>query len=103
MCLPFEVANMTDSDRLSRFLRVKLRGAGRQYEQARKEFRTARSQAVTDLPTDEQGNARIVCRRHAERRAVSVDTQLRPECFEAGHPDCEGCVEDIRAEQVETW
>jgi hypothetical protein len=94
---------MSDSDRLARFLRVKLRGAGRQYERARSEFRTARSQAAADLPTDDQGNARIVCRRYAERRAVAVDEQLRPACFEAGHPDCEGCVEDIRSEQVETW
>jgi len=94
---------MTDPDRLSRFLRVKLRGAGRQYEQARKEFRTARSQAVAEIPTDEQGRARLVCRRYAERRAVELDEQLRPDCFEPGHPDCEGCVEDIRAEQVETW
>lgn len=94
---------MSDSDRLARFLRVKLRGAGRQYERAQTEFRMARSQAAADLPTDDQGRARLVCRRHAERRAVRVDEQLRPECFEAGHPDCEGCVEDIRAEQVETW
>jgi hypothetical protein len=94
---------MSDRDRLSRFLRTKLRGAGRQYEQARKSFEQARAEAVADLPTDEEGRARIVCRRHAEQRAVSVDQEGRPACFEAGHPDCEGCVEDIRAECIETW
>lgn len=94
---------MSDRDRLSRFLRTKLRGAGRQYEQARKSFARARTEAVADLPTDEEGRARIVCRRHAEQRAVTVDAEGRPACFEAGHPDCEGCVEDIRAECIETW
>jgi hypothetical protein len=45
----------------------------------------------------------MVCRRHAERRAVELDADARPICFEADHPDCEGCVEDIRAGRVETW
>lgn len=94
---------MTDPERLSRFLRTKLRDAGEQYEEARRAFRQARAEAVADLPTDENGKARIVCRRHAEQRAVEVDSEARPSCFEAGHPDCEGCVEDIREGCIETW
>jgi hypothetical protein len=94
---------MTDPDRLSRFLQTTLRGAGRQYEEARKAFRGARRGALADLPVDEAGQARIVCRRHAERRAVHVDNEGRPECYEAGHPDCEGCVEDITDACIETW
>jgi hypothetical protein len=94
---------MTDSDRLSRFLRTKLRGAGRQYGEARQAYRAARDRRRLNLPTDERGRARIVCRRHAERRAVRLDGDDRPHCFEAGHPDCEGCVEDIRERRIETW
>jgi len=94
---------MTDPDRLSRFVRIKMRGAGRQYAEARRAFRGARRGALADLPTDEEGRARIVCRRHAEKRAVRVDGQARPECYDAGHPDCEGCVEDIRDACIETW
>ena len=93
---------MTDPDRLSRFLKTKLQDAGRQYEEARKAFTEARVSAETDLPT-ENGKARIVCRRYAERRAVRLDSDSRPFCFEDGHPDCEGCVEDIRDGTVETW
>jgi hypothetical protein len=89
---------MTDSDRIGRFLRTKLRGAGRQYEEARQAFVDARDEAAPDEET-----ARIVCRRHAERRVVTIDSEGRPSCFEADHPDCEGCVEDIRAGVVETW
>lgn len=94
---------MTDSDRLSRFFRTKLRDAGQQYEQARRAFERARTEAVSDLPTDESGKARIVCRRHAEQRAVDVDGEGRPDCFDADHPDCRGCVEDIRDSCIETW
>jgi len=94
---------MTDRDRLARFLRTKLHDAGRQYEEARREFERARIEAATDLPTDEAGHAKIVCRRYAERRAVRLDSDARPSCFESGHPDCEGCVEDIREGRIETW
>lgn len=94
---------MDDSDRLARFLRTKLRAAGRQYEQARTEFGRARAETLADLPTDEEGKARIVCRRHAERRAVRLDDDARPDCYEEGHPDCEGCVEDIHEGRIETW
>lgn len=90
---------MSNPDRLERFLRTKLRNAGKQYEEARHAFRTARAEAAGE---DEQ-TARIVCRRHAEKREVVLDGEHRPDCFEAGHPDCEGCVEDIRANRIETW
>jgi hypothetical protein len=93
---------MTDSDRLARFLRTKLRSAGRQYEQARSAYSQARANALVDLPTDDEGRARVVCRRYAEQRAVALDAGARPECFE-DHPDCRGCVEDIREGSVETW
>jgi hypothetical protein len=89
-------------DRLTRFLRTKLRGAGRQYEEARRAFDEARTGALADLPTDEDGRARVVCRRYAERRAVALDGEGRPACYEA-HPDCDGCVEDIREGSIETW
>jgi hypothetical protein len=92
-----------DDDRLSRFLRTKLRSAGRQYARARRAYGSARESALADLPTDEEGRARIVCRRHAERRAVPLDGEARPACYEAGHADCEGCVEDVRDGLVETW
>lgn len=92
-----------DDGRLSRFLRTKLRSAGRQYGEAIEAYHSAKHAAAADLPFDEDGNARIVCRRHAERRAVRIDAEGRPECFEAGHADCEGCVEDVRDGQVETW
>ena len=93
---------MTDSDRVSRFLKDKLQDAGRQYEQARRAFSEARIAARADLPT-EDGKVRIVCRRHAEKRAVELDEKARPDCFEAGHPDCEGCAEDIQDGCIETW
>jgi hypothetical protein len=91
------------TDRLESFLRTKLRSAGRQYADAKRAYRDARRAALADLPRDEEGRARIVCRRYAERRAVSLDSQARPNCFEPDHPDCEGCVEDVRDGRVETW
>jgi hypothetical protein len=94
---------MTDPDRLTRFVRTTFRGAGRQYAEAKRAFRDARHGALADLPTDEEGRARIVCRRHAEKRAVRVDEEGRPECFDADHPDCQGCVEDVRDATIETW
>lgn len=93
---------MTDSDRVAKFLTEKLQDAGRQYEQARRAFSEARLAARADLPT-EDGNVRIVCRRHAEKRAVELDSEAQPACFEGGHPDCEGCVEDIEDGCIETW
>ncbi|WP_227353134.1 DUF7091 family protein [Haladaptatus salinisoli] len=101
-------------DRLERFLRIKLREAGKKYAEARESanrqmdeardaYRNARDAALADLPQDERGRAKIVCRRYAERRAVTLDAEGRPACFDPGHPDCEGCAEDIRERTVETW
>lgn len=98
-------------DRFERVIRQKLREAGRQFEEAKRAYAEGRGDPDGDaagakrydLPTDEDGRARIVCRRHAERRAVSVDTAGRPSCFDSGHPDCEGCAEDVRDGFVETW
>jgi hypothetical protein len=93
-----------DADRFERFLRRTFRRAGRQYAEATRAYREGRDHAAAfDLPTDEQGRARLVCRRHADRRAVRVDADARPACFEADHPDCEGCAEDVREGVVETW
>ncbi len=91
---------MPDSDRVSRFLKTKVRGAGRQFEEAKQAFAEARREAASD---GKGGPVRIVCRRYAEKRAVRLDSEGRPTCFEAGHADCEGCVEDINAGCIETW
>lgn len=94
---------MTERDRWRALVEQKLQEMGKQYEQARREFEEARTTAETGLPTDDEGRVRIVCRRHAEKRAVRLDSSGRPACFEAGHTDCEGCVEDIEDETIETW
>jgi len=98
-------------DRLERVIRQQLRKAGKQFEEAKRAYAEAKDDpagdgegaARYDLPTDDEGRARIVCRRHAERRTVRVDGEGRPSCFEGGHPDCEGCAEDVREGFVETW
>lgn len=82
-----------------RSLRNAFRTAGRRFEQAKQAYREGRR---FDLPTEEAG-ARIVCRRYAEKRTVDVDAQGRPACFDADHPACQGCAEDIREGTVETW
>ncbi|CCQ33540.1 hypothetical protein HLRTI_000228 [Halorhabdus tiamatea SARL4B] len=92
-----------DGQRLPRFLRSSLASAGRQLAEARRAYENAKQTARTDLPLSEDGRARIVCRRHAERRAVQVHEDGRPECFDAEHPDCQGCAEDVRAGTIETW
>lgn len=89
-------------DRLERFIKTKLRSAGRQFEDARTAYREGRAEGF-DLPTDEEGRAKLICRRHAERRAVVVDSDGAPACFDADHPDCRGCAEDVREGVVETW
>jgi len=93
---------MSDPPRLAELLRTKLRAAGQQYETARREYDTGKAETY-DLATDGEGNARIVCRRDAEKRAVPVDSKGRPACYEVDHPDCEGCIADIREGTVETW
>ncbi|WP_266079231.1 DUF7091 family protein [Haladaptatus caseinilyticus] len=101
-------------DRLERFLRIKLREAGKKYaktresadrqmKEAKEAYRNAHDAVLADLPQDEHGRAKIVCRRHVERRAVRLDTEGRPACFDAEHPACDGCVEDIRERTIETW
>ena len=103
---------MSDRRRLERILRSKLQDAGRHYESlrrstdeqldsARDAYRVARN--AKGLPTDEEDRVKIVCRRYAERRATALDDAYRPACYEADHPDCEGCAEDVRAGRVETW
>lgn len=94
---------MTDQDRLSRFVRTKLRNAGRQYAEIKQAYGEGHIAALAELPTDEEDRAKIVCRRHADRRAVRLDAKARPACYDAGHPDCEGCVEDVRDGCIETW
>ncbi|PSP38003.1 hypothetical protein BRC71_08505 [Halobacteriales archaeon QH_7_65_31] len=89
---------MGNKRRLSRLLRSKLRAAGNQYERAKSEYDAGKA----GVPTDDDGNARLVCRRHAEKRAVALDGDV-PRCFERDHPDCEGCLADIREGVVETW
>lgn len=93
-----------DGERIGRFLRQRVRAAGRRYEEARQAYRSAHDAVLAgELPVDDAGRARIVCRRFAERRAVRIDGQGRPECYDEDHPDCRGCREDVRAGHIETW
>lgn len=106
MCTGGHYAGMSDDlddGRLRRFLRSKLRSAGRQYEEARRAYGAGKAAAAADLPRDDDGNAHIVCRRYAERRTVELDQAARPTCFDPDHQDCQGCVEDIRDGRIETW
>jgi hypothetical protein len=90
-------------DRLESFLRSKIRSVGRQYADAKRAYSNARRSALANLPQDDDGRAKIVCRRYAERRAVELDAEARPACFDPDHPDCEGCVRDVRDGRIETW
>ncbi|MFD1586278.1 hypothetical protein ACFR9U_04750 [Halorientalis brevis] len=92
-----------DEGRIRRFLETTFRSASQQIDDARRAYSDAKRSALADLPQDEAGRAKIVCRRHAERRAVSLDEQARPACFDPDHQDCRGCVEDVREGVVETW
>lgn len=91
------------SERLTRFLRTKVRAAGKEYENARRAYQNARAARVANLPTDDEGRARIVCRRYVERRAITFDAEGIPTCFDPDSPDCQGCVEDIEDGRIETW
>jgi hypothetical protein len=99
---------MTLSDRLRRVLRQQARKAGKQYAESKQAYQEAREAGAVvdprefDLPSDPDGNARIVCRRYVEERAVAVRANGCPECFESGNSDCEGCAEDIREGRVQT-
>jgi hypothetical protein len=92
-------------DRLESIIRSAARTAGRRYEEVKRAYRDGHtsSDAFESLPRDSEGRAKIVCRRHAERRSVAIDAKGRPACFDTDHPDCQGCVEDIREGIVETW
>jgi hypothetical protein len=94
-------------EEFQRLLRAQLRAAGRGYERTRVAFSEGKAEAGGDtesaLPTDDAGRAQLVCRRHAEKRAVDRDAEGRPVCFDADHTDCRGCVEDIEAGRIETW
>ena len=100
---------MSDRSSWGGLFRRAARVAGRRFERVRSgdavdDLRDAyRKGKRPDLPTNDDGEARIVCRRYAERRAVAVDAAGRPACFEDGHPDCEGCATDVREGRVETW
>lgn len=95
---------MADDDaRLERFISTTLRSVGEQLSEAKRAYSDGKRAAKAGLPRDADGRARLVCRRHAERRAVSLDEAARPECFDPDHPDCQGCVEDIRDGSIETW
>ena len=109
---PTNSDHMADRRRLEQFLRSKLQEAGREYAQlrestdeqlseAREAYRVAKN--ARQLPSDETGRVRLVCRRYAERRAVALDDSYRPACYETDHPDCEGCAEDVREGRIETW
>lgn len=87
-------------DGWSALLRRAARNAGRQIAEAKLAYRESRG--ASSLPEDDAGRARIVCRRHAEKRAVNLDENV-PECYDPDHPDCRGCVEDIREGAIETW
>lgn len=94
---------MTLGDRLERVLKQYARRAGERVGELEAAYRAGQSGVGDELPTDEEGRVQIVCRRYAERRAVALDDLGRPACFEAEHPDCEGCAEDVRTGDVETW
>lgn len=91
------------------FVRDRLRELGKQYERTRQAYTEGKtetdgtSEAVASLPVDEAGRAKLVCRRYAEKRAVSLDEEAKPACFDPDHTDCVGCVEDIRDGLIETW
>ena len=91
-------------ERLERALREKLRTIGREFERTRNAYSAGKNASATAaLPTDAEGRAKLVCRRHAEKRAVKLDEANRPACFDPEHTDCVGCVEDIQNGRIETW
>ncbi len=94
---------MSNRRRLERLLRTRLNAVGRQFEEAKRAYTDAKAATLADIPTDNDGRAKIVCRRYAEKRAISIDTDGYPECYDPDHPDCRGCAEDIQDGHVETW
>ena len=101
---PADIHRMADDDaRLERFISGTIRSVGNQLSDAKRAYSDGKRAAMAGLPRDDDGRARIVCRRHADRRAVSLDKRGWPECFDPDHPDCQGCVEDIDEGTIETW
>lgn len=92
-----------DSGSLQRAIQATLRSAGRQIQAAKMAYTDAKHSTLADLPQNDEGKARIVCRRYAERRALGLDDEGRPTCFDPDHPDCQGCAEDVRDGTVEVW
>lgn len=92
---------MSNEDRLRRLLDRAARKTGEQVGEATAAYRRAKHAA--QLPADDAGQRKLVCRRYAERRVVSFDARARPACYEPGHTDCEGCIEDIEAGCIEPW
>lgn len=84
-------------DRVERIMRTAAHRAGQRVAEAQRAYTVGRA-----LKFD-GATARIVCRRHAERRRVTLDDSSRPDCFDADHPACRGCAEDITTGCVETW
>lgn len=92
-----------EGGQLPRYVRSTFQTAGRQLGEARQAYREAKRRARTDLQVDDSGKVRIVCRKHAERTTVAIDEEGRPACFDDDHPDCRGCMEDLRDGIAETW
>ena len=95
-------------ERFDGFVSERLRELGRQYERTRRAYAEGkkepqRAAILDELPVDDANRAKIVCRRHAEKRAVSLDAEGKPACFDPDHTDCKGCVEDIQDGLIETW
>lgn len=91
---------MSDNGGDSLFHRV-ARKAGRQFEETKREYTNGRTDS--NIPRDENGRAKIVCRRHDENRAVTLGDDRTPDCYDPENPACNGCLQDIREESVETW
>ncbi|MFD1642530.1 DUF7091 family protein [Halohasta litorea] len=90
------------------FVRDRLRKLGKGYERTRRAYTEGKGEAdgspgEGSLPVDEAGRAKLVCRRYAEKRAVELDSEGKPACFDPDHTDCVGCVEDIQDGVIETW
>lgn len=95
-------------ERFEQFVRDRLRKLGQGYERTRRAYTEGKGETESlpgagSLPVDEAGRAKLVCRRYAEKRAVEVDAEEKPACFDPDHTDCIGCVEDIRDGLIETW
>lgn len=84
---------------MNRLVRSKLRTVGRRYEETRRSYVDGRDSTADG----DDETADIVCRRYAEKRTVTLDSDGCPHCYDAGSPDCEGCVEDLQNGTIETW